>query len=49
MCCVKEAARTTDQTDIAITRCHFDAALALLTPAHIDDAKQEPTRLLLVG
>jgi hypothetical protein len=39
MCCVKDAARATDQdqTDIAIARHHFDAALSLLATAHATD------------
>jgi transitional endoplasmic reticulum ATPase len=47
--CVKEAARTTDQTDIAIARRHFDAALALRTAAPACDAEHGPARLLLAG
>ncbi|HEX7501612.1 MAG TPA: hypothetical protein VF524_15120 [Polyangia bacterium] len=51
MCCVKDAARAIvqDQTDIAIMRHHFDAALGLLTAAHVTDATPEPRHLLLAG
>jgi AAA+ superfamily predicted ATPase len=44
MCCVKDAARATvqDQTDIAIARHHFDAALGLLTAARSTMAAHAP-------
>jgi hypothetical protein len=46
---VDPAARAIDQTDIAITRKHFDLALGLLTAAPADGAEQEQARLLLAG
>lgn len=51
MFCVKDAARSTDQvqTDIAIARHHFDAALSLMTEAHATDARPESPRMLLAG
>ena len=47
MCCVKDAVGAGEQNEsISIARCHFDAALGLLTAAN---AAPEPRRLLLAG
>jgi SpoVK/Ycf46/Vps4 family AAA+-type ATPase len=49
MCCVKDAVGAGELADIAIARCHFDAALRLLTEARPTAATPEPPRLLLAG
>jgi hypothetical protein len=50
MFCVKEVAcNSNKQNDIAISRHHFDAALSLVTAAHVTDVTPEAPRLLLAG